>query len=206
MENTAIRAAHPGPLDFARGAMDNKGQNFAHLKAIEAYLQTGTPLPCDLTFVLEGEEEVGSVSLAKFLKTHRAELRCDAVVVSDTDIPSPKHPALAYSLRGIIAFEITVRGPARDLHSGVFGGAVENPAMALARLLAQLRDASGRVTIPGFYDDVAPLRLMNGNNSPGCPPRTAISRNCSASKNYSANAVSRPPNSAARARRSRSMG
>ncbi len=142
---------------YARGAMDNKGQNFAHLKAVEAYLQTVTPLPCDLTFVLEGEEEVGSANLAKFLKTHRAELNCDAVVISDTDIPSPKHPALAYSLRGIIAFEITVRGPARDLHSGVFGGAVENPAMALARLLAQLRNANGRVTIPGFYDDVAPL-------------------------------------------------
>jgi acetylornithine deacetylase/succinyl-diaminopimelate desuccinylase-like protein len=142
---------------YARGAMDNKGQNFAHLKAVEAYLQTGTPLPCDLTFVIEGEEEVGSANLAKFLKTRRAELNCDAVVISDTDIPSPKHPALAYSLRGIIAFEITVRGPARDLHSGVFGGSVENPAMALARLLAQLRDASGRVTIPGFYDDVAPL-------------------------------------------------
>ena len=142
---------------YARGAMDNKGQNFAHLKAAEAYLQTGTPLPCDLTFVIEGEEEVGSANLAKFLKSHRAELNCDAVVVSDTDIPSPKHPALAYSLRGIIAFEITVRGPSRDLHSGVFGGSVENPAMALARLLAQLRDANGRVTIPGFYDDVAPL-------------------------------------------------
>src|ERR1017187_3916907 len=142
---------------YARGAMDNKGQNFAHFKAVEAYLQTGTPLPCDLTFVIEGEEEVGSANLAKFLKAQRAELRCDAVVVSDTDIPSPKHPALTYSLRGIIAFEITVRGPARDLHSGVFGGAVENPAMALSRLLAQLRDASGRVTIPGFYDDVAPL-------------------------------------------------
>jgi acetylornithine deacetylase/succinyl-diaminopimelate desuccinylase-like protein len=142
---------------YARGAMDNKGQNFAHLKAVEAYLQTGTPLPCDLTFVLEGEEEVGSANLAKFLKTHRAELNCDAVVISDTDIPSPTHPALAYSLRGIIAFEITVRGPSRDLHSGVFGGSVENPAMALARLLAQLRDANGRVTIPGFYDDVAPL-------------------------------------------------
>jgi acetylornithine deacetylase/succinyl-diaminopimelate desuccinylase-like protein len=142
---------------YARGSMDNKGQNLAHLKAVEAYLQTGTPLPCDLTFVIEGEEEVGSANLAKFLKAHRAELRCDAVVISDTDIPSPKHPALAYSLRGIIAFEITVRGPSRDLHSGVFGGAVENPAMALARLLAQLRDAGGRVTIPGFYDDVAPL-------------------------------------------------
>jgi acetylornithine deacetylase/succinyl-diaminopimelate desuccinylase-like protein len=142
---------------YARGAMDNKGQNLTHLKAVEAYLQTGTPLPCDLTFVIEGEEEVGSANLAKFLKTQRAELRCDAVVVSDTDMPSPKHPALTYSLRGIIAFEITVRGPSRDLHSGIFGGAVENPAMALARLLAQVRDASGRVTIPGFYDNVAPL-------------------------------------------------
>ena len=142
---------------YARGSMDNKGQNLAHFKAVEAYLKTGTPLPCNLTFVIEGEEEVGSANLAKFLKAHRAELRCDAVVISDTDIPSPKHPALAYSLRGIIAFEITVRGPSRDLHSGVFGGAVENPAMALSRLLAQLRDASGRVTIPGFYDDVAPL-------------------------------------------------
>ena len=142
---------------YARGSMDNKGQNLAHLKAVEAYLKTGTPLPCDLTFVIEGEEEVGSANLAKFLKAQRAELRCDAVVVSDTDMPSPKHPALTYSLRGIIAFEITVRGPSRDLHSGIFGGAVENPAMALARLLAQVRDASGRVTIPGFYDDVAPL-------------------------------------------------
>jgi acetylornithine deacetylase/succinyl-diaminopimelate desuccinylase-like protein len=142
---------------YARGSMDNKGQNLAHFKAVDAYLKTGTPLPCNLTFVIEGEEEVGSANLAKFLKAHRAELRCDAVVISDTDIPSPKHPALAYSLRGIIAFEITVRGPSRDLHSGVFGGAVENPAMALSRLLAQLRDASGRVTIPGFYDDVAPL-------------------------------------------------
>jgi acetylornithine deacetylase/succinyl-diaminopimelate desuccinylase-like protein len=156
---------------YARGAMDNKGQNFAHLKAIEAYFQTGTPLPCDLTFVIEGEEEVGSANLAKFLKTHRAELNCDAVVISDTDIPSPKHPALAYSLRGIIAFEITVHGPARDLHSGVFGGSVENPAMALARLLAQLRDANGRVTIPGFYDDVAPLSAYERKQFARLPTR-----------------------------------
>jgi acetylornithine deacetylase/succinyl-diaminopimelate desuccinylase-like protein len=142
---------------FARGSTDNKGQIFAHLKAVEAYLKTGTPLPCDLTFVIEGEEEVGSGNLAKFLKAHRRELACDAVVVSDTGMPSPKHPALTYSLRGIIAFEITVRGPSRDLHSGVFGGAVENPAMALAQLLGKLRGKNGRVTIPGFYDDVAPL-------------------------------------------------
>ena len=142
---------------FARGATDNKGQLFAHLKAAEAYLKTGTPLPCDLTFVIEGEEEVGSVSLAKFLKSHRNDLKCDAVVISDTGMPSPKHPALTYSLRGIIAFEITLHGPSRDLHSGIFGGAVDNPAMALSQLLGKLRDKNGRIVIPGFYDDVAPL-------------------------------------------------
>ncbi|HEY5296897.1 MAG TPA: dipeptidase [Verrucomicrobiae bacterium] len=142
---------------FARGSTDNKGQNFAHLKAVEAYLKTGTPLPCDLTFVIEGEEEVGSANLAKFIKSHRAELKCDAVVISDTGMPSPKHPALTYALRGIIAFEIKLHGPSRDLHSGVFGGAVENPAMALAQLLAQLRDANGKISIPHFYDDVLPF-------------------------------------------------
>jgi acetylornithine deacetylase/succinyl-diaminopimelate desuccinylase-like protein len=124
---------------------------------VEAYLKTGTPLPCDLTFVLEGEEEVGSKSLSGFLQQNRRELDCDAVVISDTGIPGLKHPALTYSLRGIIAFEIILRGPARDLHSGIWGGAVENPAMALARLLARVRDEQGRVTIPGFYDGVAPL-------------------------------------------------
>jgi acetylornithine deacetylase/succinyl-diaminopimelate desuccinylase-like protein len=142
---------------YARGSTDNKGQNFAHLKAVEAYLKTETPLPCDLTFVLEGEEEVGSANLAKFLKSHRHELNCDAIVVSDTGMPSPKHPALTYALRGIIAFEIKLQGPSRDLHSGVFGGAVENPAMALSRLLAQLRGANGKITIPHFYDEVAPF-------------------------------------------------
>jgi acetylornithine deacetylase/succinyl-diaminopimelate desuccinylase-like protein len=142
---------------FARGASDNKGQLFAHLKAAEAYLKTGTPLPCDLTFVLEGEEEVGSANLAKFLKAHRRDLRCDTIVVSDTNMPDTDHPALAYSLRGIIAFEITLHGPAHDLHSGIFGGAVDNPAMALSQLLARLRDRHGRVAIPGFYDEAAPL-------------------------------------------------
>ena len=142
---------------YARGSTDNKGQNLAHLKAVEAYLKTGTPLPCDLTFVLEGEEEVGSKSLSGFLNKNRSELDCDAVVISDTGVPSPKHPALTYSLRGIIAFEITVHGPARDLHSGIFGGAVENPAMALAQILSKVRDAKGRVIIPGFYTGVAPL-------------------------------------------------
>jgi acetylornithine deacetylase/succinyl-diaminopimelate desuccinylase-like protein len=142
---------------FGRGASDNKGQNLAHLKAVEAYLKTGTPLPCDLTFVLEGEEEVGSRSLSGFLQQHRAELACDAVVISDTGIPSVKHPALTYALRGIAAFEVTLRGPSHDLHSGIFGGSVENPAMALARLLARVHDARGRVAIPHFYDGVARL-------------------------------------------------
>jgi acetylornithine deacetylase/succinyl-diaminopimelate desuccinylase-like protein len=142
---------------FARGSTDNKGQHFAHLKAVEAYLKTGTPLLCDLTFVIEGEEEVGSANLAKFLKTHHKELKCDAVVVSDTGMPSPEHPALTYSLRGIIAFEITLHGPSRDLHSGGFGGSVDNPAMALSQLLGKLRDKNGRIAIPGFYDDVKPL-------------------------------------------------
>ncbi len=142
---------------FARGSSDNKGQNLAHLKAVEAYLKTGTPLPCDVTFVIEGEEEVGSRSLATFLRENRAELACQAVVVSDTGMPSPKHPALTYGLRGIAALEIVLRGPARDLHSGIFGGTVENPAMALCQLLARLRDKNGCIAIPGFYDDVQPL-------------------------------------------------
>ena len=142
---------------FARGASDNKGQNLAHLKAVEAYLKTRQELPCDLTFVIEGEEEVGSKSLPGFLTKHREELRCDAVVVSDTGIPSPKHPALTYALRGIAAFEVIVRGPDRDLHSGIFGGSVQNPAMALAQMLAQVHDAHGRVTIPGFYRGITKL-------------------------------------------------
>lgn len=142
---------------FGRGASDNKGQNLAHIKAVEAYLKTGTPLPCDLTFVIEGEEEVGSKSLAGFLRQNRRALRCDAVVISDTGMPSPKHPALTYALRGITAFEVTLRGPSRDLHSGMFGGSVENPATALSRLLARIHDAKGRIAIPGFYDDVVPL-------------------------------------------------
>ncbi len=142
---------------FARGSTDNKGQIFAHLKAAEAYLKTNTPLPCDLTFVIEGEEEVGGKNLVEFLKKKRKELLCDAVVVSDTGMPDKKHPALTYGLRGIIAFEIILHGPSRDLHSGIFGGAIENPAIALSRLLSKMHDKNGKVAVPGFYDDVLPL-------------------------------------------------
>ncbi|MEI7732244.1 MAG: dipeptidase [Verrucomicrobiota bacterium] len=142
---------------FARGASDNKGQHLAHLNAVEAYLKTGTELPCDLTFLIEGEEEVGCNNLPPFLKARRQELRCAAVVVSDTGMPDKKHPALTYALRGIAAFEIKLLGPSRDLHSGIYGGSLKNPAMALCQLLGQLQDKNGRVTIPGFYDDVQPL-------------------------------------------------
>ncbi|MFM8358736.1 MAG: dipeptidase [Verrucomicrobiota bacterium] len=142
---------------FARGISDNKGQHLAHLNAVEAYLRTGTELPCDLVFLIEGEEEVGSTALYEFLPAHRKELACDAVVISDNGIPSLRHPALTYALRGIAALEVRVEGPDRDLHSGIFGGAVDNPAMVLCQLLARLRDARGRVAIPGFYDDVRRL-------------------------------------------------
>ena len=142
---------------FGRGASDDKGQNLAHLKSVEAYLKTGTELPCDLTFVIEGEEEVGSSSLASFLREHRSELECDAIVISDTGMPTPKHPALTYALRGIASFQVTLHGPSRDLHSGIFGGTVDNPAMALCQLLGKLRDKNGRVAIPGFYAGVQPL-------------------------------------------------
>ena len=142
---------------FARGSCDNKGQHFAHLKAVEAYLKTGTELPVDLTFLIEGEEEVGSDHLADFLKEHREELACDGVVISDNGIPSLQHPALTYALRGVAAMEVKLIGPSRDLHSGLFGGSVDNPAMALCQMLGSLRDKRGRITIPGFYDNVVPL-------------------------------------------------
>ena len=142
---------------FGRGSSDNKGQHLAHLNAVEAFLKTGTELPCNLTFVIEGEEEVGSEHLGEFLKKNRAELKCNAVVISDNGIPSLRHPALTYGLRGIMAFEVTVHGPSRDLHSGIYGGTLDNPAMALSQMLAKLRDKNGRVAIPGFYGDVVPL-------------------------------------------------
>ena len=142
---------------FGRGASDNKGQHLAHLNAVEAYLKTGAELPCDLTFVIEGEEEVGSKSLAGFLEKNRAGLRCDGIVISDTGLVSKRHPTFTYGLRGIMAIEVKLFGPSRDLHSGIFGGTVENPALALCQLLARLRDKNGRITMPGFYHDVEPL-------------------------------------------------
>jgi acetylornithine deacetylase/succinyl-diaminopimelate desuccinylase-like protein len=158
---------------FARGASDNKGQNLAHLNAVEAYLKTQTDLPCDLTFVIEGEEEVGSKNLANFLKANRRELACKAVVISDTGMPSLKFPALTYALRGIAAFEVIVYGPSRDLHSGIYGGTVDNPAMVLSQILAQLRDKKGRINIPGFYDEVANLSASEKREAARLPMTAA---------------------------------
>lgn len=142
---------------WARGATDNKGQMFAHLLGAGKTLAEAGDLPVNLTFLFEGEEEIGSPSLAAFLEKNRESLACDVIAVSDTGMVAPGVGTMGYGLRGISCCEIVVRGPARDLHSGLFGGAVMNPATAVARLIASLHDAEGKVLIDGFYDDVRPL-------------------------------------------------
>lgn len=142
---------------YARGACDDKGQLFTHVKAVEAWLKTAGRLPVNVKFVIEGEEEVGSRNLDDFLASHRDLVKCDVVVVSDTSQYAPGIPAITYGLRGILACEVTLLGPNRDLHSGVFGGSIANPCNGLARLVARLHDEKQRIQIPGFYDDVVPL-------------------------------------------------
>lgn len=142
---------------FARGSTDNKGQIFAHILGLEETLREKGELPVNLILLVEGEEEIGSEHLEEFLQTHREELRCDVIAISDTGMIAPGVPTFTYGLRGIGALEIKVTGPRTDLHSGIYGGAVANPAAAVARLVASLHDADGRVTVPGFYADVAPL-------------------------------------------------
>lgn len=142
---------------WARGATDNKGQMMAHVQGVARTLREQGELPVNLIFLFEGEEEIGSPNLAAFLEEHREALRCDVIAISDTGMVAPGVPTLGYGLRGIACCEITVRGPKGDLHSGLFGGAVANPATAAARLVASLHDADGRVAIEGFYDDVRPL-------------------------------------------------
>jgi len=142
---------------YARGATDDKGQMLTHIKSVEAWMQTAGSLPVNVKFVIEGEEEVGSNNLDIFLKDQKAKLKCNVAVISDTAQFAPGVPAITYGLRGIIAVEITLKGPKQDLHSGVFGGSVANPANAAAKLIASLHDDEGRVRIPGFYDDVLPL-------------------------------------------------
>ncbi len=142
---------------YARGACDDKGQVYMHLSAIEAHLAVNKKLPINLKLVIEGEEEAGSESLEEFLVSRRKELDADLIMVSDTSMLSADQPALTYALRGILYTQIEVVGPTRDLHSGEFGGSVMNPANALAGILAALKDADGRITVPGFYDKVHEL-------------------------------------------------
>ncbi len=142
---------------YARGATDDKGQMLTHVKSVQAWLETEKKLPLQVKFVIEGEEEVGSKNLSPFLHEHRDRLKCDVVVISDTSQFGPRQPAITYGLRGIAYYELRLAGPKQDLHSGTFGGAVTNPAVALARMLTSIIDDEGRVQIPGFYDDVQPL-------------------------------------------------
>ena len=139
---------------FARGSVDDKGQLFLHVKALEAHLATRGSLPVNVIVLAEGEEEVGSENLAEFIEANKELLACDAVVISDSAMFAPGLPSILSSLRGLAYFQIDVQGPAGDLHSGSYGGAVMNPAMALARILATMHDADGHIAIPGFYDKV----------------------------------------------------
>lgn len=142
---------------FARGAADDKGQVFVHFKAIEAHMKKAGRLPINLKVILEGEEEVGSESLGPYVREHAAELGCDMVLISDTEMFDRNVPSICYGLRGLVYMQIDLRGTKGDLHSGQYGGAVANPANVLAQVLAQLKDRSGTIKIPGFYDDVRML-------------------------------------------------
>jgi acetylornithine deacetylase/succinyl-diaminopimelate desuccinylase-like protein len=141
---------------YARGSADDKGQIFMHFKAIEAHLKTGK-LPINVKVVLEGEEEVGSANLDDYIKAHKAQLAADVVVISDSPMFDRGIPSICYGLRGLTYFQIDLRGTKSDLHSGSFGGAVANPGFVLANILSQMKDRSGRIKIPGFYDDVRAL-------------------------------------------------
>ena len=142
---------------FARGSVDDKGQLFAHIAALETLLAVRGALPVNVIVIAEGEEEIGSEHLAPFIEEHKKRLACDGVVISDSSMFAPGIPSILSSLRGLAYFQIDVRGPSGDLHSGMYGGAVVNPAMALARILATMHDADGHVAIPGFYDAVRPF-------------------------------------------------
>jgi acetylornithine deacetylase/succinyl-diaminopimelate desuccinylase-like protein len=152
---------HSGPFDpvikdgkiYARGSADDKGQFFMHVKALEMMLATNT-LPTNVKFIIEGEEEIGSPNLAKFVKTHKELLKADVILISDTAMLSLDTPSIDIGVRGLSYIEVEVTGPNRDLHSGVYGGAVANPITILAKMIASCHDENNHITIPGFYDDV----------------------------------------------------
>ena len=142
---------------YARGATDDKGQLFVHVKALESFLKTSGAAPINLKFLIEGEEEVSSPNLAPFVRDHQELLKADVAVVSDTGMRSLDEPAVMHSLRGMTYMEIEVFGPREDLHSGLWGGPTHNPALALVEILGKLYNPDNTIAVPGFYDDVVPL-------------------------------------------------
>ena len=156
-ESPPFEATIRGGEIYARGAADDKGQVFMHLKAVEAHMKQNGRLPINVRFIIEGEEEVGSLHLDDFVRAHKNELKADVVVISDSGMFERGVPSICYGLRGLVYCQINLRGSSTDLHSGTFGGAVANPALVLAQMLAQMKDRGGRIKIPGFYDQVRPL-------------------------------------------------
>ncbi|MEL4306717.1 dipeptidase [Joostella sp. CR20] len=149
---------HPEGAIFARGACDDKGQMYMHVKALEYMTQTGN-LPCNVKFMIEGEEEVGSESLEWFVKNNREKLSNDVILISDTGMIAKDVPSVTTGLRGLSYVEVEVVGPNRDLHSGLYGGAVANPINVLTKMIAALHDENNHITVPGFYDKVAELSV-----------------------------------------------
>jgi len=149
---------------YARGATDDKGQMYMHIKSVEAYFKTLGKLPLNVKFIIEGEEEIGSGNLEEFVNNNQEMLKCDAVMISDTSLYGPGIPTLTYGLRGLCYMEVEVTGPNRDLHSGTFGGGVDNPINVLAEMIAKLKDSSGKIKIPGFYKDVINLTKKEREN------------------------------------------
>ncbi len=149
---------------FARGATDDKGQMYMHIKSVEAYFKTSGKLPLNVKFIIEGEEEIGSGNLDEFVNKNQEMLKCDSVMISDTSLYGPGIPTLTYGLRGLCYMEVEVTGPNRDLHSGTFGGGVDNPINVLAEMISKLKDGNGKIKIPGFYDAVVNLTKKEREN------------------------------------------
>ena len=165
IKNTEI---HPDGAIFARGACDDKGQMFMHLKAFEAMNRTNS-LYCNVKFMIEGEEEIGSANLEKFVRENKALLTADVVLVSDTGIINNNTPSICVGLRGLSYLEVEVTGPNRDLHSGLYGGGVANPINVLSSMIASLHDKKGRISIPGFYDQVIDVDITERNEMAKAP-------------------------------------
>jgi len=149
---------------YARGATDDKGQVYMHIKSIEAYLKIVKKLPLNVKFIIEGEEEIGSESLENFINNNAKTLKCDAVLISDTALYGPGIPTITYGLRGLAYLQVEITGPNRDLHSGTFGGTIANPINTLAEIISKLMDKNGHITIPGFYDDVVKITKLEKEN------------------------------------------